>query len=103
AAGPARPGRDQGARLHPRAGAGVPARLRARARALGGLRGLRGARRPGGELPAVAVPARQDRRAHHRLQAGHRRLERGRVPAGRARADLLPRAVRRPHRDREPM
>ena len=39
-------------------------------------------------------------RADHRLQARHRRLQRRRVPQGRPRPDLLPRAVRRPHRDR---
>ena len=64
------------------------------------VRGVRGAGRPRGQLPALALPAPQDGRAHHRLQARHRRLERRRLPAPRARADLLPRAVRRAHRDR---
>ena len=67
---------------------------------LGGLRGLRGTRRPGGELPALALPAPQDRGAHHRLQARHRRLQRRRLPAQGPRPDLLPGAVRRPYRDR---
>ena len=35
-------------------------------RALGGLRDVRGAGRPGGELPALAVPAPQDGGAHDR-------------------------------------
>ena len=69
-------------------------------RALGRLRGLRGARRPRGQLPALAVPPPQDRGAHHRLQARHRRLQRRRLPAQGARAHVLPRAVRGPHRDR---
>ena len=68
-------------RVPRRPGAGLPADLRERRRALGGLRGLRGARRPGGELPALAVPAPQDGGAHHRRQARHRRLQRGRLPA----------------------
>ena len=47
----------------------------AAARALGRLRDLRGARRPRGQLPAVAVPAPAGRHAHHRPQDGHRRLD----------------------------
>ena len=43
-------------------------------RALGRLRDLRGARRPRGQLPGVAVPAPAGRAAHHRPQDRHRRL-----------------------------
>ena len=64
------------------------------------VRDVRGARRPRGQLPALALPPPQDGRAHHRLQARHRRLQRRRLPAPRARPHLLPRAVRRAHRDR---
>src|SRR5690606_5948164 len=42
----------------------------------------------------------QDRGAHHRPQDGHGRIERRAVPAPRARADVLPGAVRGPHGDR---
>ena len=51
-------------------------------------------------FPAVALPPPQDRRAHHRVQAGHRRLQRGPVPAQGAGPHVLPRAVRRAHGDR---
>ena len=72
-----------------------------RARApVGRLRDLRGTRRCRGHVPDLAVPAPQDRRADHRLQARHRRLVGRGVPARGAGADVLPRAVRRPHRDR---
>ena len=50
-------------------------------RVLGGLRGLRGARRPGGELPALAVPAPQDRRADDRRRSA--------APAGPAASTFL--------------
>ena len=49
--------------------------LRPADRALGRLRDLRGARRPRGQLPAVAVPAPAGRHAHHRAEDGHRRLD----------------------------
>ena len=74
--------------------------LRRPAGALGGVRDVRRARRPRGQLPAVALPAPEDRRPHHRLQEGHGRLERCAVPAEGARAHLLPRAVRGQNRDR---
>ena len=45
-------------------------------RALARLRDLRGVRRPRGQLPALAVPAPEDRAAHHRHEARHRRIER---------------------------
>src|SRR5690606_2518490 len=99
AAAAAGAGRDAAARVHARAGAGVPAHLRALPRVLGGLRDLRGAGGPRGELPAVALPPPQDGGAHDRHRAGHRRVERGRVPAQGPRPDVLPRAVRRPHGD----
>ena len=38
------------------------------------VRAVRGARRRRGELPALALPPHEDRRADHRLQARHRRL-----------------------------
>ena len=67
---------------------------------LGGVRSLRGTRRPGGELPALALPAPQDGGTHDRREARHRRLQRGLVPARRPGPDILPRAVRGPDRDR---
>ena len=54
--------------------------------------GLRAARRPRRRDPGVALPPRQDGRAHDRRQAGHRRLDRRRVPAH----DALPAALPRP-------
>ena len=62
--------------------------------ALGGVRDVRRAGRPRGQLPALAVPSPEDRRAHHRVQEGHGRIERRAVPAAGARAHLLPRALR---------
>ena len=73
--------------------------LREPRRALGRLRDLRGARRPRGQLPALALPAPEDGRAHHRLEDRHRRVERRDLPEARTRAHVLPRAVRRAHRD----
>jgi len=67
---------------------------------LGCLRDLRGARRPRGQLPALALPTPAGRRADHRAPAGHGRLERGRLPAPRARPHLLSRAVCRARADR---
>jgi len=67
------------------------------------LRDLRGARRPRGQLPALALPAPAGRRADHRAPAGHGRLGRlgrGRLPAPRARPHLLSRAVCRARADR---
>ena len=49
--------------------------------ALGRLRDLRGARRPRGQLPALAVPAPEDGAAHHRQQDRHRRIQRRALPA----------------------
>ena len=74
--------------------------LRLAGHPLGGLRDLRGARRHRGPVPAVAVPAPAGGVEDDRAQAGHRRLERGRLPAPGPRPDLLPRALRgaRPRR-----
>ena len=72
-------------------------RLRRAGRALGRLRDLRGARRPRGQLPAVALPPPPGRAAHDRPQGRHRRLVGCRLPATSARPDLLPRAVRGAH------
>ena len=76
------------------------ARVRRPGAPVGRVRDVRGTRRHRGHLPDLAVPAPEDRRAHHRLQARHRRVVRRRLPVPRAVAHLLPRAVRRPHRDR---
>jgi tryptophan 2,3-dioxygenase len=46
---------------------------------------VRALRRPRRGAPGVAVPARQDGRAHHRVQGGHGAARRGRVPANDAR------------------
>ena len=75
-------------------------RLRRPGAPVGRLRDLRGTRRHRGHLPDLAVPSSQDRRTDHRLQARHRRLDRRRLPDQGAVADVLPRTVRRPHRDR---
>ena len=93
----AHPRRDPRPRAGPGSGPGLPRGVRACGAALDDLRGLRGTGRPGGELPALAVPAPQDRGAHHRFQARHRRLVRGALPRQGARPDLLPGALRRPH------
>src|SRR5204862_6648646 len=53
-----------------------------------------------GQLPAVALQAHEDGRAHDRLQARHRGLQRGRLPARGPGPDLLPRAVRGADPDR---
>ena len=79
--------------------AGVQPDLRALTRVLAGVRGVRGPGRRRGQLPAVAVPAPEDRRADHRVQVRQRRVQRGPVPAQGPRADLLPRALRRSGRD----
>ena len=98
--------RHAGVDLHARARADLRVDLRRPAVALGRVRDVRGARRPRGQLPALALPASEDRRPDHRIQDGHRRLERSALPAEGARADLLPRAVRgaepRSARDRMP-
>ena len=52
----------------------LPHDLRAPARMVGCLRHVREAGRRRGELPAVALPAHEDRRADHRPQDGHRRV-----------------------------
>ena len=44
---------------------------------LGSIRAGRASGRSGLSIPAVALPAHENRRAHHRLQAGHRRYCRG--------------------------
>ena len=87
-------------RLQPRAGRDLRRGLRRAGGALGRLRDLRGARRPRGQLPGVAVPPPAGRAAHHRPQDRHRRLVRRRLPAPGAGPDVLPRAVRgtHPHR-----
>ena len=64
-----------------RPGRGVRVGVRRAGRALGGVRGLRGARRHRGPVPAVAVPAPAGRVEGDRAQAGHGWLERGRLPA----------------------
>ena len=68
--------------------------------ALGGVRAVRRARGHRGELPALALSPPQDGGADHRRKARHGRLVGHRVPAGRARSPLLPRAVGRADRDR---
>ncbi|CAG9187801.1 hypothetical protein BVI2075_10029 [Burkholderia vietnamiensis] len=67
------------------------------AAALGAVRDGRGTRRSRGRVPSVALPSRDDRRAHHRLQAGHRRHERRAVSAQDARRRAVPRALARAH------
>ncbi len=74
------------------------------ARPRGALVGLRDAARSWSTSRTTSssgASATCDGRAHHRQQARHRRLERVPVPAAGARPHLLPRAVRRPHRDRQ--
>src|SRR6476661_6936385 len=61
---------------------------------------MRGTRGPGGQLPAVAVPAPAHRATDHRHEGGDRRLQRCRLPAESPRTHLLPGAVRRPDGDR---
>ena len=95
-----RPRCHRGAHVHARTRRDVPRHLRERDRALGRVRGLRRARRPRGQLPALAVPAPEDRAAHDRHEDRNRRLDRRLLPAEGARAHLLSRAVRRAHRDR---
>src|SRR4051812_41485333 len=67
-----------------------------------GLGSVRDGRAAGGsrpEVPAMALPSLEDRRARHRLQARYRR-HRGRVLSGQgARAQVLPGAVAGTHVD----
>ena len=56
-----------------------------------------------GVVPALALPAPEDSRAHHRPQARDRRLVGRRVPEARARPHVLSRADRRAHGDRPEM
>ena len=58
--------------------------------ALGPLPAGRGAHRPRGRLPPLALPARDDRRARDRLQARHRRHRRRELPAQDARRGAVP-------------
>ena len=57
---------------------------------LAGVRGLRGPRRRRGQLPALAIPAPEDRGAHHRLEDRHRWIHRCPLPAQGPRPHLLP-------------
>ena len=66
---------------------------------LGPVRAGRAARRSRPQLPAVALPSPEDGRAHHRLQARHRRHRRGVLPRQGAGAQVLPGAVADPHVD----
>ena len=52
---------------------------------LGPVPARRGADRPRGHVPALALPPRDDGRARHRLQARHRRHRRRQLPAQDAR------------------
>ena len=87
-------------RMHPELLAMFAEVYAAPERALGRLRDLRGARRPRGQLPAVAVPPPPGRAAHDRPQDRHRWLVRRRLPAAGPGPDVLPRALRgaHPHR-----
>jgi tryptophan 2,3-dioxygenase len=58
-------------------GAGVRAHLRGHRSLLARIRPVRGPGGPGNPVPAVALPAHAHGHAHHRLQAGHRRFQRG--------------------------
>src|SRR3989449_10890127 len=60
--------------------------------------GVRAAGRPGRGVPGVALPPCEDGRAHHRHEARHRRLGRGRVPADHPPPAGLPRPLGDPHR-----
>src|SRR5688572_11572902 len=65
--------------------------------ALGALRARRETGGPGGCLPPVALPPRDDRRTHHRAEARHRRDLGGGLPARGPRGGALPRALARAH------
>ena len=66
--------------------------------ALGPLPAGGGVRRPGGRLPAVAVPSRDHGRAHHRLQDRHRWHRRRRLPEEDAGRGPVSRALEGAHR-----
>ena len=68
------------------------------AASLGALRARRGTDRSRGRVPAVALPACDDGRAHHRLQARHRRHRRRQLPAQDARRRAVPRTLEGSHR-----
>ena len=74
-------------------------RVSQRGEGLGPLRDGRAAHRSRPEIPALALPSSEDRRARHRLQAGHRRHRRRVVSREGARAQVLPGALAGAHVD----
>src|SRR5699024_6369993 len=71
----------------------LPDHLREPAEVLAGIRKLRRAGRPRGELPVLALPAHAHGPADHWHETRHRRLERSRIPPEGTRPDLLPRTL----------
>ena len=88
---------DRALRGERRRRAGLARRLPRPGSALGPVPARRGADRPRGRVPALALPPRDDGRARDRLQARHRRHRRRQLPAQDARRRAVPRDLEAAH------